>query len=61
MEIYPKLNKKQNIEILVDNKDFGVYVQWVFTIFKREFSDKISGLKKFALVFRAKVLMIWHY
>jgi len=27
MEIYPKLNKKQNIEILVDNKDFGVYVQ----------------------------------
>lgn len=26
-EIYPELNKKQNIEILVDNKDFGVYVQ----------------------------------
>ena len=26
-EIYPELNKNQNIEILVDNKDFGVYVQ----------------------------------
>ena len=26
-EIYPELNKKKNIEILVDNKDFGVYVQ----------------------------------
>ena len=26
-EIYPELNQKQNIEILVDNKDFGVYVQ----------------------------------
>ena len=26
-EIYPELNKKNNIEILVDNKDFGVYVQ----------------------------------
>ena len=26
-EIYPNLNKKRNIEILVDNKDFGVYVQ----------------------------------
>ena len=26
-EIYPELNKEKNVEILVDNKDFGVYVQ----------------------------------
>ncbi|MDO5089102.1 MAG: radical SAM protein [Leptotrichiaceae bacterium] len=26
-EIFPALNKEKNIEILVDNKDFGVYVQ----------------------------------
>ena len=26
-EVYPELNKVNNVEILVDNKDFGVYVQ----------------------------------